>query len=70
MLFKKEILSFLACAVGALGVQHRNRATPSVFLLAGDSTTARQSDIGGGKFPLPSPTPALHYFGDTKVGSC
>ena len=67
MLFKKEILSFLACAAGALGVQHRNRATTSVFLLAGDSTTARQSANGGGKFPLPSPTPALRCFGNTML---
>ena len=70
MLFKKEIFSFLGCAAGVLGVQHRNWATASVFLLAGDSTTARQSANGGGKFPLPSPTLALHCFSDTKLGSC
>jgi len=53
MLFKKGILSFLACVVGVLGVPHRNRATASVFLLAGDSTTATQAANGGGKFHSP-----------------
>jgi len=67
MLFKKEIFSFLACTAGALGVQHRNRATASVFLLAGDSTTARQSANGGGwgdgfkNFTLTSPSFAVNY---------
>ncbi|CUS09620.1 unnamed protein product [Tuber aestivum] len=67
MLFKKEILSLLACTAGALGAHIRNRDATSVFLLAGDSTTAKQTDGGGGwgegfkNFTISSPSFAVNY---------
>ncbi|PWW80254.1 Carbohydrate Esterase Family 12 protein [Tuber magnatum] len=67
MLFKKGILSLLACTAGASGAHIRNRDTTSVFLLAGDSTTAKQTNGGGGwgegfkNFTINSPSFAVNY---------